>query len=98
MKAHRHFAFFTTLVAMLIAGCSTAPKSESGKQSIMDDANAAAKQMTSVDPSLKDFLDKSYGYVVFPHVGKGGFIAGGSYGRGVVYAQNEMVGYSDISQ
>jgi lipid-binding SYLF domain-containing protein len=90
--------FCAACVAVLMFGCSTAPKSEEGKQSLTADADAALKQMMATDPSLKPFLDKSYAYAVFPHVGKGGFIAGGSYGRGVVYEQGNPIGYSDMSQ
>ena len=43
-------------------------------------------------------MSNAYGYVVFPTVGKGGFIVGGSYGRGEVYEQGRMVGWADISQ
>ena len=30
----------------------------------------------------KDFFDKSYGYAVFPTIGKGGFGIGGAHGSG----------------
>jgi lipid-binding SYLF domain-containing protein len=36
--------------------------------------------------------------VIFPNVGKGAWIVGGAYGRGVVYEQGQFVGYADISQ
>ena len=54
--------------------------------------------MTKEDAGLQSFLDKSYGYVIFPKVGKGGLIAGGAYGRGVVYEQGRMIGYADLTQ
>ena len=43
-------------------------------------------------------MNKSYGYVIFPTVGKGGLIVGGSYGRGEVYEHGDFVGYTDIAQ
>ena len=54
--------------------------------------------MTREDPSLQRFLDKAYGYAVFPSVGKGGAGVGGAYGRGVVFDHGQPVGYSDLSQ
>ena len=31
------------------------------------------------------YFGKSYGYAVFPTIGKGGFVVGGGYGQGRVY-------------
>jgi len=35
--------------------------------------------------AVKPFFNNCYGYVVFPTIGKGGFIVGGAYGTGQVY-------------
>ena len=48
------------------------------------------------DPGLKVFFDKAYGYAVFPNVGKGAYIVGGSYGDGFVYEQGNLIGYANI--
>ena len=38
------------------------------------------------DPTMKKrFFDTAYGYAVFPKIGKGGLILGGSQGTGMVY-------------
>lgn len=47
-------------------------------------------------PVVKPFLDNSYGYAVFPTVGKGGFVVGGSYGTGRVYAQGKATGTAKL--
>lgn len=86
------------LIGLFIVGCQTEPRSESGRKDLLDNAQNALKTMKHTDPSLDHFLGKSYGYVIFPEVGKGGFIAGGAYGRGVVYEQGNWIGYADISQ
>src|SRR5690606_34069387 len=52
----------------------------------------------NADSSLQGFLDKSYGYAVFPDVGKGGLGLGGAYGRGQVFEQGRLIGYCDLSQ
>jgi lipid-binding SYLF domain-containing protein len=44
------------------------------------------------------FFDNSYGYAVFPTIGKAGFIVGGSYGKGRVYEQGEYVGDSSVGK
>ena len=40
----------------------------------------------------------AYAYVIFPTVGKGGPVIGGSYGHGEVYQGRTLIGYADISQ
>lgn len=40
--------------------------------------------------AVTPFFNNNYGYAVFPTIGKGGFIIGGSYGEGRVY-QKEIV-------
>ena len=95
-------ATFSALGAMFLLatiGCSTAPTTDTERRSLVDESAATLKQMKAQDSSLEIFLRRGSGYAIFPDVGKGGFIAGGAYGRGVVYDKdNKMAGYSDISQ
>jgi lipid-binding SYLF domain-containing protein len=44
------------------------------------------------------FFDKSYGYAVFPTIGKGGIGIGGAYGKGRVYAGGNYVGDTSMTQ
>ena len=44
------------------------------------------------------FFNKSYGYAVFPTIGKGGFVVGGAYGKGRVYAGGKHTGNTSMSQ
>ena len=44
------------------------------------------------------FLQKSYGYAVFPTIGKGGFVVGGAYGKGRVYVGGNHVGDTSMTQ
>ena len=86
------------LLMGLIAGCETAPKGADAKASLSDDSDSAVKHMYREDPSFKSFVEAGAGYVVFPEVGKGGLIVGGSYGRGVVYQGGKAIGYADVSK
>ena len=45
-----------------------------------------------------DFFKNSYGYAVFPTIGKGGFGVGGAYGEGRVYAKGKHVGDTSMTQ
>jgi lipid-binding SYLF domain-containing protein len=44
------------------------------------------------------FFAKSYGYAVFPTIGKGGMVVGGAYGKGRVYEQGKYVGDTSVTQ
>jgi lipid-binding SYLF domain-containing protein len=44
------------------------------------------------------FFDKSYGYAVFPSVGKGGLVVGAAHGSGRVYAQGKHIGDTSMTQ
>jgi lipid-binding SYLF domain-containing protein len=44
------------------------------------------------------FFDRSYGYAVFPTIGKGGLIVGGAHGKGRVYERNKYVGDTSMTQ
>lgn len=44
------------------------------------------------------FFAKSYGYAVFPTVGKGGFVVGGAHGEGRVYERGNYVGDTTVTQ
>ena len=45
---------------------------------------------------VKVFFDNSYGYAVFPIIGKAGFVIGGSYGEGQVYQAGVVTGKSTV--
>lgn len=44
------------------------------------------------------FFGKSYGYAVFPTIGKGGLGVGGAYGEGRVYEKGRHVGDTKMTQ
>ena len=44
------------------------------------------------------FFDNSYGYAVFPTIGKGGLVVGGAHGKGRVYTQGNYVGDTTVTQ
>jgi lipid-binding SYLF domain-containing protein len=81
-----------------MSGCSTAPKSQVGRENLDAEANTAVQIAENTDPSLQHLMYTSAGYAVFPTVGKGAFIAGGAYGRGVLYERGQPVGYCSLTQ
>jgi len=87
----------SALVGFGLVSCSTTPPS--GEQAdIHADATAAYNQFLQQDPSLANFIKTSYGYAIFPSIGKGAIGVGGAYGRGEVYQQGTRIGWTDMTQ
>jgi lipid-binding SYLF domain-containing protein len=81
-----------------LAGCATAPATDDKKAALTSEVQAAVKQARAQDPDVAAFMDKAYGYAVFPSVGKGGMGVGGAYGRGELFEQGRLIGYCDLTQ
>jgi len=90
--------FLTVAIALSLAACATAPKSAEDRLALKENADTALVKAQSADWTLKDIVRDSYGYAVFPSVGKGGFGVGGAYGQGILYEQGVFVGYCDLTQ
>jgi lipid-binding SYLF domain-containing protein len=85
-------------VACFVGGCSTAPKTTEARQDLRADARSAVDSMAAKDSTFQSFLDRAYGYAVYPNVGKGAAGVGGAYGKGILYEQGRPVGYTDLTQ
>ena len=62
------------------------------------DVARAILQIKQRDPGIQKFFDNSAGYAVYPSVGKGGIVIGGAYGRGLVLVNEQVDGYTALSQ
>ena len=82
---------------MLIAWQASA-QSDSKKEQIVSDSKHAKKEFIKTDSKMSDLFSKSYGYAIFPNVGKGGLGVGGAAGTGAVYEQGKLVGTSKMTQ
>lgn len=81
-----------------LSGCSTAPTSAADRAALSADAKATLTTFKAKDPTLSGLLKKSVGYAIFPNIGKGGFLIGGSYGQGEVYERGKLIGYADVKE
>lgn len=79
-------AFFVTSFFSLIASPALADPYSEARYSFERAGESAA------------FFETAYGYALFPTIGKAGFIVGGAYGEGRVYARGQHVGYSTVTQ
>ena len=87
------------LVAALVlaAGCSSSQKADG--PTLSEQVTDAITLMQSRDPNLKRWFDDgSYGYAVFPNVGKGAIGIGGAYGKGEVFEQGKRIGTATMTQ
>lgn len=62
------------------------------------DKYSDAKQVFENAGESSDFFSNSYGYALFPSIGKGGIGIGGAHGKGQVYVGGAHVGDSSMSQ
>jgi lipid-binding SYLF domain-containing protein len=86
------------LLTVIVTGCATVPERPEAKNVLSAQAREAVAIFKVRDPSIDRFFTQSYGYAVFPKVGKGAFIVGGAHGIGEVFEQGQVVGYSTLSQ
>ena len=79
-----------SLVVLLLLVLPFAP-------AVADDYSDTIKMFRDAGQSGR-FFQTSYGYAVFPTIGKGGIGVGGAYGSGRVYAKGTYVGDSGMTQ
>ena len=92
-----------SLIAASFLGCSIfsfslSAQDEDRNSDLIKDSQESLMKMTDKTPSLKTYLDESYGYVVFPKITKAGIGIGGAAGRGTVFQDHEVVGTSRLKQ
>lgn len=62
------------------------------------EAQHAIAQFIERDPGLQAFFDHSYGFAIFPKVGKGAIGIGGAHGDGKVFQQGKIIGETSLTQ
>lgn len=77
---------------------SLGEKEVSVLQTLHDDALATVKRMTAADAGLQGVLDRSFGYAVFPSIGKASLVVGGAYGKGELFRKQRLAGYTAVVQ
>jgi len=98
MRALALACTFATAIALLVSGCETAPKSTEQRAALETEVQAAIRVAKDTDPGLQRFFDTAAGYAVFPEVGKGAFVAGGAFGRGILFEGGRPTGYCSLTQ
>jgi len=90
----------TALFALvsLVACGSTKPSTADDAKARDMEAQSVITRFQDADPGMKGWFGSAQGYAVFPSIGKAGMGIGGATGRGVVFEQGEVIGYSRMSQ
>src|SRR5258705_1271509 len=86
-----------TLVACILVG-SAAFAQGSKDNKVIGDSKTAKEEFINTDGMMKNLFNTSYGYVIFPNVGKGAVGVGGAAGNGVVYEKGAMIGMAKMKQ
>lgn len=73
-------------------------KAQDDKTRITKDSKAAKAAFIKADASMSSLFSNSYGYAIFPNVGKGGFVVGGGSGNGAVYEKGKEIGLANMAQ
>lgn len=76
------------LLSLFFVVSAASPAQAGWDPELASRAQETIARFTQADPTLNTFFEKSYGYAVFPRVGKGAVGIGGAYGTGVVYERS----------
>lgn len=88
--------YLITLFSLLVV--TAFAQSEKKVKEIIEDSKEAKKEFIEGDWQMEKHFSNSYGYVIYPNVGKGGIGIGGAAGNGVAYERGQMVGMAKLSQ
>jgi len=83
----RSIRLFVVAVAMLVAAGTASASRYSDTVTLFKNAGASTS-----------FFENSYGYAVFPTIGKGGLVVGGAHGTGHVYEKGKYIGDTSMTQ
>jgi lipid-binding SYLF domain-containing protein len=100
MKRLKSSPFLTSifLLAGLFASNALMAQSDEKDKKIVADAHVAKADFIKGDALMQSLFDNSYGYVIFPNVGKGAIGIGGAAGNGAVFQKGALIGMADMKQ
>jgi lipid-binding SYLF domain-containing protein len=100
MKRLKLFPLLTIifLFAGLFMNISVRAQKDVKDDKIVADAHVAKADFIKGDALMQSLFDNSYGYVIFPNVGKGAIGVGGAAGNGAVFQKGTLIGMADMHQ
>ena len=91
----------TTLLIVLLLAVFASPLSAfepNTSDKLELEVARAILDIKSADPGIETFFENAAGYAVYPSVGKGGFVVGGAYGKGLVIVNEQVDGHTTMTQ
>ena len=85
-------------LCVFVAGVHAQWKPGNASSSGTSEVQQIIQRFVEKDEGLRAFFDQSYGYAIFPGIGKGGIGIGGAYGNGEVYEQSQFIGTTRLTQ
>ena len=98
MKKTWGVMILVAVTAALAAGVAVAGWDPQEEQKNLAAAEETIKSFKAADAGLDVYLKEAYAYAVFPTIGKGGLIFGGSHGTGLVFEGGNVVGDAKVTQ
>jgi lipid-binding SYLF domain-containing protein len=96
-KTMTRLAVLAMTVALALASVPQPAAAASGAE-IEKKASAALEQLYATTEAAKKLSSEATGILVFPSIGKGGFVLAGSYGSGVLYKGGENAGFYNTAE
>jgi lipid-binding SYLF domain-containing protein len=85
-------------LAMLFTSGILLAQKDSKDVKLITDSKAAKNAFIKADGLMQNLFDKSYGYAIFPNVGKGAIGIGGASGNSIVYQGGKVTGKASMKQ
>ncbi len=98
MKLQMRAILVLLMSAMAITTAWAGQKSVADEQAEVDKDYQNTVKIFEGAGESGNFFANSYGYALFPTIGKAGLIIGGAHGKGRVYEQGEHVGNTSVTQ
>jgi lipid-binding SYLF domain-containing protein len=89
------------VIPLLLIGLSISVPvfSQNSKESkLIEDSRAAQAEFVKSDSLMQSLFENSFGYVIFPNIGKGAIGIGGAAGNGIVFEKGTPVGSAKMKQ
>ncbi len=86
-----------TVLSLFLFVFSVAAFGQKNKENIKE-SQKIIQEFKKKDPGISKFFNTAYGYVIFPHIGKGGLGIGGAGGKGTVFRRATPVSDAKMSQ
>ena len=86
------------IIALLVAFSSATAQVGAWDPKAEERAQETISAFKEKNDKMEAYFEDSYGYAVFPSIGKGGIVIGGAHGRGIVYEQGESIGSVKMTQ